>query len=242
MTSASALVDDVLTSLAARYTSPEERAYLGEHRERYRLLLSLVQHADPARVLDVGPAYQTEAIRTLLPGAVVDTLGFADERFQPREGERHVEFDLNDAQDHERWPLLPEYDLVVMAEVLEHLYTSPVLVLRFLATALAPGGHLLLQTPNAAALPNRLRLLAGHNPFEQIREASGNPGHFREYTVRELLEIGRQAGLVPIEWRTANYFDRGSRQSWIFNAVGSVLPPRLRAGITATFRRSLHAR
>lgn len=242
MTRSSRRVHATLTRLSERYTAPDERAYLSEHARRYAVLLELVARIargvdDGVRILDVGPAYQTEALRELLRDATVDTLGFADDRFAPRDGERHFEFDLNDAQHQECWPELPSYDVIVMGEVLEHLHTSPVLVLRFLATGLRPGGHLLLQTPNAAALPNRLRLLVGRNPFEQIRETPRNPGHFREYTVDELLTVARAAGLEPVWWRTANYFERGSLQNRVANGVGRLLPARLRSGITIVLRK-----
>ena len=81
---------------------------------------------------------------------------------------------------------MPRYDLVVFAEVIEHLHTSPVHTLAFVRGLLADAGVLILQTPNAASLPKRLKLLAGRNPYELIRADGGNPGHFREYTLAEL--------------------------------------------------------
>jgi hypothetical protein len=122
--------------------------------------------------------------------------------------------------------------------VLEHLHVSPVHVLEFLATGLVPDGHLLVQTPNAASLPKRLRLLLGRNPYEPIREDALNPGHFHEYTVDELLAAGQAAGLSLVEWFTANYFDHGSRKSRAFVAAGPLVPPRLREGVTVWFRKS----
>src|SRR5439155_4936647 len=138
---------------------PEPDPYLRMHERRYEALLAKVKELAPerARILDVGQAYESERLRSL-PGAVVDTLGFGDERFPPREGERHVPFDLKTADRRELWPELGEYDVVVCAEVIEHLPVSPLPPLRFLGSALRPGGWLVLQTPNAARLGNRLRL------------------------------------------------------------------------------------
>jgi SAM-dependent methyltransferase len=187
------------------------------------------------RVLDVGAAYEAEAIRRLFPAATVDTLGFPDERFPPREHERHIELDLNDAERFDE-PLEP-YDLAILAEVIEHLHVSPVHVLRLVGRVLAPSGRLVVQTPNAASLHNRLVLLAGRNPFEPIRERGSDPGHFREYTVDELLSLGRAAGLRPLRWFTANYFRTGSRRNRLFAAAGRATPPRLRAGVTVWLER-----
>ena len=70
---------------------------------------------------------------------------------------------------------------------------------------LAPGGHLILQTPNATALAKRIRMLFGRNPYDPIREESGNPGHFHEHTVDELVRAVDEAGLEVTRVLTENY-------------------------------------
>ena len=209
------------------------------HAPRYEALLTKVKELAPERprILDVGQAYESERLRTL-PGAVVDTLGFGDERFPPREGERHIPFDLKAADQLETWPEPVGYDVVVCAEVIEHLPVSPLHALRFLGSALRPGGWLVLQTPNAARIGNRLRLLAGRNPFETLRDDLVSPGHIREYTVDEVLELGRAAGLEPGGWLTADYFETGSLPNAVLRKLGPLVPRRLRAGITAWLRRA----
>jgi SAM-dependent methyltransferase len=212
------------------------------HARRYEALLEKVQELAPegAWILDVGQAYEAEKLREL-PGAVVDTLGFGDERFPPHEGERHIPFDLKAAQgtwpEWETWPHFEGYDVVVCAEVIEHLPVSPAPALRFVGSALRPGGWLVLQTPNAASIGNRLRLLAGRNPFEELRNDLVSPGHIREYTVDEVLELGRAAGLEPGGWLTANYFETGSRANVAFRRLEPLVPRRLRAGVTAWLQR-----
>jgi SAM-dependent methyltransferase len=187
------------------------------------------------RILDVGPAYETELLRAL--PAVVDTLGLADIRFPPQDGERHVELDLRLSDRPEEWPELHEYDLVVCAEVIEHIAVPPVHVLRVLASALRNGGWLVLQTPNAAQLSKRLRLLAGRNPYESLRGSGDCPGHIREYTVDELLALAPEAGLEVGGWLTANYFSTGTFRNSVLRRAESLLPPRLRAGITLWLRK-----
>lgn len=187
----------------------------------------------PQRILVVGPSYETRMLREELPEATVDTLGWYDDRFPLREGEQHVELDLNDA---DRPPLEP-HDVVICSEVIEHLQVAPVPVLRYLGDALADDGRLILQTPNAASLPNRLRLLLGRNPYEAIREEPRNPGHFHEYTVSELRDAVTAAGLEVERVFTANYFDHGSRKNRAYRAAGRVLPGTLREGITMIARR-----
>lgn len=208
------------------------------HAPRYEVLLAKVRELAPAepRILDVGQAHESVELRAL-PGAVVDTLGFGDDRFPPREGERHVPFDLNSTETRDLWPEMADYDVVVCAEVIEHLRISPLHALRFLGSALRPGGWLVLQTPNAARIGNRMRLLAGRNPFEQLREDSLHPGHFREYTVDELLALGTEAGLEVGGWLTANYFDTGSQPNRVLRTAEPLVPRRLRGGITVWLRK-----
>src|SRR4051812_24768678 len=144
--------DDLADEFRQRYSDAESLHYLETHRHRWELLLRLVAERAPSRILDVGPGFEAEAMRRRLPDATVDSLGWLDWRYPPREHEQHTELDLNDAQSPDGVPELGRYDVVVAAEVLEHLYTAPTLVLRYLATALEPDGALIVQTPNAVAL------------------------------------------------------------------------------------------
>ena len=207
---------------------PDE-VYLRTHRQRYALLLDLVRELSPERILVVGPSHESTLLREVAP---VDTLGWADHRFPRVDGERHVEHDLND----DEYPELGSYDAIVCAEVIEHLHVSPIPVLRLLGGSLSRGGRLVVQTPNATALPKRLRMLLGQNPYDPIRDAAANPGHFHEYTVSELREAIEAAGLTVERILTANYFDHGSRKNRGFRALEPLLPGTLREGITVVAR------
>jgi len=224
--------------------------YVAFHSPRYATVLKLVERylaRVEHRVLDVGPSTLTELLRDqfALP---VDTLGFTPDR--PSDRGNHYLFDLNDAQWPERWRQdLPRYDVVVMAEVIEHLHTSPRLVLGFLYTLMRPGGVLIVQTPNAVRLGARLKLLAGRNPYALIREDIANPDHFREYTLRELRDYAGGAGLTVRDCTYASYFDiryagrrDGGRPSpWLLLAMDllyKAMPPRLRTGLTVVAQRT----
>jgi hypothetical protein len=220
----------------------DARAYFEIHRRRYELLLEVLRDAvrkpgppDALRILDVGQSLLTVLVREAFPGAVVNTLGHYDDgRYRDRE--RHFTFDLNRAASREEWPDIGRYHVVILAEVLEHLYTAPQLVLGFFAAALEPEGCLVLQTPNAASLSKRLKLAAGRNPYEMIRE--DRSGHFREYTVAELAAAARGAGLLVERVEARNYFRFPSLRSRVVNALGAVLPGTFREGITMLLRKS----
>jgi SAM-dependent methyltransferase len=214
--------------------NPDEQVYLRTHARRYAVLLELVEGFAPKTILVVGPSYESVLLREAIPGATVDTLGWEDHRFPRVAGERHLQHDLNDPD----YPDLDPHDVIVCAEVIEHLHVPAELVLRALAAGLAPDGHLVLQTPNATALPKRLRMVVGRNPYEPIRSQPGNPGHFHEYTVNELRDAFEAAGLELERLIAANYFDHGSRKNRAYRAVGPALPSRLREGITVVARTS----
>jgi SAM-dependent methyltransferase len=214
--------------------SSYDENYLRTHRERYAVLVDLARDLRPETILVVGPGHESRLLRDVVPSGQVDTLGWADYRYPRVEGERHVEHDLNDAEH----PELGRYDVIVCAEVIEHLHISAVPVLRYLGGALNTGGRLIVQTPNATALPKRLRMLLGRNPYDPIRDEgpSPNPGHFHEYTVGEVRDALEAAGLEVERLLTANYFDHGSRKNRVYRALGPALPGTLREGITVVAR------
>lgn len=240
-------VEHIVNDLAetARRLGPEMQQYFAYNRGRYVALadtvgevLGLAGGDRPIRLLDVGPGYQTLMIRRLWPDLQIDTIGFPDEKFPPADGEHRVVFDLNESSDIARWPALPgAYDVLIYCEVVEHLYTSPVHSFRFLASCLTDGGYLLVTTPNGIALHRRLRMLAGSNPQELIREDTSNPGHYREYSRRELSALAERVALRPVFTRMGHFTTTGSLSSRALGAITPLLPMDLRKDMTLVFRK-----
>jgi SAM-dependent methyltransferase len=233
-------------AIADRFPDNE---YVGFHSERYAFALDVVARRcpHPCRSLDVGPAPFTEllAART---GTPVDTLGFAPDG-PSAGGGRHVHFDLNELDRAVTPPDIGPYDLVVFNEVLEHLHTSPAKVLPWLHGLLTPDGVLMIQTPNAAAVGRRVRLLLGRNPYDLINTDTLHPRHFREYTRHELEDFAVDAKLEIVELVMGSYFDhtyesnlrtrdRAHLAGVAQNAVYRSLPASLRTGMTAVMRRA----
>lgn len=220
--------------------APAVRSYEAFHAARYETLLATVRALPvPGTVLDVGTFLQTELFRREWPDALVHTLG------EPwttsgwgtvRDGERHWAYDLNDLQFPDRRPDIGPVDLVVMAEVIEHLYTAPAVVLGAVREWLAPGGRVVIQTPNAARLEARLRLLRGRHPYEMIRPERENPGHFRELTVGELRSVAAEAGFTVESLGVGNYFGLTSPRRRALKRATALLPATLRDGINAVLR------
>ena len=237
-------MQDRVTPQGIRLRYPDD-GYVAFHAPRYATLLTLLdEYIRPeSAVLDIGRSALTEMLhqRFRVP---IDALGFLDDEVT-QEGNNWW-YDLNFAAERGSWRSdLPTYDVIVMAEVIEHLYVSPLSVLSFLRTLLRPAGVLIIQTPNAVALHKRIEMLAGRNPFEEIREERNNPGHFREYTRRELEDVVRSAGLRVESWRSDAYLDyryvqhdaaSPNRNALILNAVYKLMPPSLRPGQTLIAR------
>ena len=142
---------------------------------------------------------------------------------------------------------LGRYDAVLCCEVLEHLLVAPEHLLAWLRAHLSERGVLVVQTPNAAALDRRMKLLAGRQPYDRARPRSqrGTPRprvHLhRAARIRERRGPRRRARAT----RHA-YFDyrfspgaggtaRRLRHS-AQNALDRALPPGLRSGITLVLR------
>lgn len=227
--------------------------YLRFHAPRFDYLLRLLRDRlrSGQRVLDIGWSQLSNRMHEEL-GVAVDAMGFDADGTIP--SGRYYHFDLNDCQATERLRRdLPAYDAIVFAEVLEHLHTSPALVLRYLSSLLKPGGLLIVQTPNGVALPRRIKMFLGRNPYELIREDATNPGHFREYTANELRNYGTNVGLMLASIEARSYFDfryahhgrttRGSRVvGGIKNFLYPWLPTSMRPGLTAVFQAPTVAR
>jgi len=245
---------NAVTAAGIRARVPED-LYAAYHAPRFVAVLTLVDRLWPAlasgrtapRALDVGHSLLTYLLAEAVK-APVDVLGFDPDGPFPTGVNWH--FDLNSAQSPGTCRTdLPSYDLVVMAEVIEHLHTAPRLVLEFMKSLVRPGGVLILQTPNAAAWNKRLLLLAGRHPYDQISPNPRTPAHFREYTRKEIVAHAADAGFTVEQCLTSSYFDHRYRfrpelgrytrspALWWVNVVAACMPPSLRRGITLVLRR-----
>ena len=229
---------DILNFFAAHELDTGIRRYLQFHANRYAYLLGKVDANRHERILDIGASFQTTLMREIYPDSAVDTLGFDDSRFPRRPADRHIAFDLNDCVNETVWPVQDNpYDLIVMAEVLEHVYTAARPVLKCVASFLRPGGKLIIQTPNAVNLGRRISTLRGENPFGMIREEKHNPGHFCEFTVGDLRKAAESAHLTVEEATLTNYFGSPGYRKNIYEVLCSALPGDLRDGITLVARK-----
>lgn len=175
------------------------------------------------RLLDIGPHFLTRCICEFFTDIEVSSLGWRLEKIVPGHlCKEHIQFDLNDCGSREIESAQAPFDLIVCSEIIEHLYTSPATVLISLKKLLAEEGAIFIQTPNAATLSARLTLLRGRNPYHLIREQRTNPGHFREYTLDELMTYARVTGFAIRKAQYCSYWVHPIAPiRWIENSIPS---------------------
>ena len=100
---------------------------------------------------------------------------------------------------------IEKVDCVFFLEVLEHLHSNPVEVLRNAGSLLKPGGLLIVTTPNMACFANRILMLGNRKlrlmdypPFA-IEDSAHGFAHDRIYMPQELYEYGVASGLEQVE-------------------------------------------
>lgn len=180
----------------------------------------------------MAPHLFTTAMRRCFADSIsLSTIGWSDNTLVSRADiDHHCEFDLNDSNFPKKWIDAGPFDVIVMGEILEHLFACPRLVMHFMTSLLATPGTLIIQTPNAAGLRNRLKLLMGFNHFEMIQPH--RTGHVREYTLAEVCDLGHEVGLT-VEHAS---FDDSHPERGILR-LAEILVPAFRRRFTIVLRR-----
>ncbi|HVJ67510.1 MAG TPA: class I SAM-dependent methyltransferase [Caulifigura sp.] len=146
-------------------------------------------------------------------------------------------------------PVAPgSFDIIVFAEVLEHLNWNPLLTLQEFHRILAPGGAVYCATPNLASLKNRASLATGkgfYSPISHLKvslipDTGASVGiHWREYTKSELCELYECAGFELVEHSYCLY-NKGDKSRFPRRQIVRTiyrLWPGLMQGQCAVFRK-----
>ncbi len=205
--------------------------YLQVHSNRFNYLYSFITKNfkdNTLKVLDVGKGPLTLKLNDYY--GTVCSLGFSTEndegghRIQTTSPMQHIAFDLNDSRYIDNWPKA-SFDLIVFSEVIEHLSQAPEYSLLLIHSLLNNNGCVICTTPNAAALFRRYKLLLGVQPYEKIRFFSENPGHYREYTKKEMLQMGRDCGYKTIRHNFISFnTESKNMKSGLVNFFTNLIP------------------
>lgn len=118
----------------------------------------------------------------------------------------YYQSNLNDLQPFSRIQS-NTFEVVIIAQVIEHILNHPLGLVRSLASIMKPGGLMILTTPNPTTVMAGVRILRGRSLLWGTNEFIDEPKidgqevisksdiHYREYTRDELHHMLRQAGL-----------------------------------------------
>jgi glycosyltransferase involved in cell wall biosynthesis/SAM-dependent methyltransferase len=201
----------------------EAGTYLDTHQTRLVKTLEITPPGSACdRILEMGAYLQiTPALRTKLGygevrGCYYGPTGRIDRRtVTSAEGETFTcEIDHFDAE-KDPFPYAGEYfSTVLCGELIEHLFEDPMHLMIEINRILKPGGHLVLTTPNVAALRGISAILQGYHPgffpaYIKPAEGSGevDARHNREYTPREIHKLLENSGFEVALLQTGEFRD-----------------------------------
>jgi SAM-dependent methyltransferase len=253
-TDVAVFVDSYARSPAAQ-DKPE---YFRLHRGRYVALLEALAVPAGSRVLEIGcnPGQFTEIL--VQAGYHVAGIDLHPEDRPALWSRLGVEVRRANLEEEPLPYADGSFEAAVFSEVLEHLAGSPLPALQETHRVLAPGGLLVLSTPNARSLRERVLLgwrlltwqsLEPKSEFRQRMELRGEGRytvHHRLYTAGELRWLLWEAGFADVRLRGVATRERVGlgwgrffRRPWrvfpkaVLWAVAALLPP-VRSTLLAT--------
>jgi 2-polyprenyl-3-methyl-5-hydroxy-6-metoxy-1,4-benzoquinol methylase len=155
----------------------------------------LFKRVKPARILDVGCGVGFhDAIMAEYPFVErVDAFDYSEQSVL-RANKEYSHAKINRfVADFKSFKAERPYDMVASFQVFEHL-TEPEEYLSFSAESCRQGGVVAICTPNRLRWDNRVRA-SRNQPLILI-----DVMHDREYTAREIFEMGGKFGLKPAGW------------------------------------------
>lgn len=188
-----------------------QEEYLRVHKRRFYELANAVKTFLPegGSICEFGVSEFSRFYKSLCPKSFLVTAdrpagpdypGFTPERCRRIAGcDMHFSIDLENRKSS-AWEELRSagpFDLVIFAEVLEHLLAEPVELAGDLVSLLSHDGILYITTPDFLRSSNIEEISEGRNPQPFYPGAAENWDahyHFREYTMKELAEVLQQAG------------------------------------------------
>ena len=160
----------------------------------HRVLVDMVPDGRPLRILDLGCS--DGVVGGLLVARGHEVIG-VDLEAQPGVADRLTKFVAADLDAGLPDDLDGDFDVVMVADVLEHL-REPEALLASLSDRLGPGGRVIGSIPNFAHWYPRLRVALGR--FDYDSRGILDRGHVRFFTRRSFRSLVDQAGFVVRDW------------------------------------------
>jgi SAM-dependent methyltransferase len=184
-------------------------AYVRGDALRVSHILSLLPKENPFRVLEIGIGYGyvVAPLARFFPRATISAIEAPGRAYLELESFRSMLVAARTtltACDITNNPLPfadATFDFIIFSEIIEHIPPQAIPgILVEIRRTLRPQGQLIVTTPNAVRLRNRLRFLVGKNIFESpAKQIGGTFGHLREYTSTELVDMMASAHFRNVE-------------------------------------------
>ena len=166
--------------------------YLKFHYRRFKFLLSLLPSRSQGKLLDIGT---TPFTFYLSENTNHDVFAFDYNIYLK---ERSEEFNIHFKSGNLEKDDLPYeddfFDIVLFAEVFEHIHCDPIKLLKRLLKTIKPGGILILGTPNLASFANRVKLLFNYAILDYPTWNDTVHGHDRIFIKNELISYLMMSG------------------------------------------------
>ncbi|HMK88114.1 MAG TPA: methyltransferase domain-containing protein [Methylocystis sp.] len=214
---------DYLTTLVNK-SGLKQSEYLASHLKRFAVSLSLVPEAQRKNLTALDIDYVdvvAYALKDRLGYASVAGTLFSEEQksyyiqmpqFKDEHWYRIFEMNLEkhtfDCKAH-------SFDLITCFEVVEHLDVDPMFFINELNRILAPGGTVVMTTPNSASSRNVWKILNGYRPhFYMQYERDRSPyRHNFEYDVHALKGLLEAGGFTVGEVHSEDVFEEPVAQA-----------------------------
>lgn len=126
-----------------------------------------------------------------------------------------------------------KFDIIIMSEVIEHLFFNPTDCLMDLKRTLKPGGKLIITTPNIYRSANLIKMLSCKNIFSL--PSVGPSGHFKEYSIEDINDFVETCDLKRDHVSLANLFRNPKFLYQLIVSAISFIDPRRRDSIVGIY-------
>lgn len=175
--------------------TPEEYAFKEGDGSSHAFILEMLEDLRPGRILDLGCSGGLLAEQLVARGHHVTGVDYIE---VPGVKERVSEFVQADLADDVTDVLHGTYDVIILADVLEHL-PRPLQTLMAVRSLLVPGGQVLISIPNFGHWYPRGRVTLG--AFGYDRRGPLDETHLRFFSRRTLRRFVKRAGFDVLEER-----------------------------------------
>jgi 2-polyprenyl-3-methyl-5-hydroxy-6-metoxy-1,4-benzoquinol methylase len=210
------LIEEAIAAMLAEYGDNDwmlkEHWPLNEPHVRLMVsdVLARIAPGTDVRLLDVGcfNGYMSVVFKGLgydVTGTDACELETRDAIFK-KLGIEFIGANFNELQLFARPPAKP-FDIIIIAQVIEHILNHPAGLVRSLAEMMRPGGLMIITTPNPVTMMGAVRVLRGRSLLWGTTDFIDEPKiqggkiitkgeiHYREYTGDELRHLIESAGL-----------------------------------------------